>query len=240
MQFLISGSAPVDEKILRFFDTLGVPTLEVYGMSEMGFLLTMNRPGRIRYGSVGEPLANVEIRLAEDGEVLVKSEAALEHYWGETNTHSLYDGDGFLRTGDLGRFDHGYLYLTGRKKEIIKTSTGIRVAPNMVENAYKDIPGVENIVAIGNNRKYLVGLICLASDFLQSLSSTNKNAQAYVAHELGLRHHRLAPNQQIKKFAILPQPFSIDEGEITPTLKLRRAAIEEKYAPLIDSLYEDG
>ena len=237
MQFLICGSAPVDRAILEFFDALGVPTLEVYGMSELGFLLTMNRPDRKRYGSVGEPLANVSIRLAEDGEVLVRTDAALEHYWGESDTSELFDPDGWLKTGDLGEMKDGYLYLKGRKKEIIKTSTGLRIAPVGVENAYKDIAGIDSLVAIGDNRKYLVGLVALEPAFREALQSQGQDPREYVARELESRHARLPGNQQIKRFALLDRPLTIEDGEITPTLKLRRAAIEQKYREQIEALY---
>jgi long-chain acyl-CoA synthetase len=236
MQFLICGSAPVDRAILEFFDALGVPTLEVYGMSELGFLLTMNRPDRKRYGSVGEPLANVRVRLAEDGEVLVRTDAALEHYWGESDTSELFDADGWLKTGDLGEMKEGYLYLKGRKKEIIKTSTGLRIAPVGVENAYKDIAGIDSLVAIGDNRKFLVALVALDPKFAESL---REDPVAYLGRELQARHARLPANQQIKRFALLDRPLTIEDGEITPTLKLRRSAIEQKYRERIEALYAE-
>ena len=240
LKFLISGSAPVDPNVLKFFDALGVPTLEVYGMSESGFLLTMNRPGRMRYGSVGEPLAHVKLKIADDGEVLVKSKATLEHYWGDKDTSALYDSEGFMKTGDLGRLDNGYLYLQGRKKEIIKTSTGLRIAPVAVEQAYQDIPGIENVVAIGNNRKFVVGLMALEVDFRAKLEAENRDPKAYLCEEVKQRNGRLRANEQIKKLALLPAPLCIEAGEITPTLKLRREAIEKKYQELIDGLYADG
>jgi len=237
MKFLVSGSAPVDPRILGDFDALGTPTYEVYGMSELAVLISMNRPGAIAYGSVGRLLPGMEVKIADDGEILVRSAAQLSGYWGETDPGDTTDADGFLKTGDLGEFRGGFLYITGRKKEIIKTSTGQRISPVAVENVYRDVPGVESIIVVGNARKYLTALVVLDADFRSRLESEGRAAADYLAAEFEKRHARLGANRQVKRFAVLDEPFSLERGEITSTLKFRRATIEKNYNALIDGLY---
>ncbi len=239
IRFLISGSAPVDPAILRFFDGLGVPTLEVYGLSEIPVLITMNRRGRIRYGSVGEPVPGMDVKIEPDGEIMVRSDAALERYWGEEES-DLLDGDGFLKTGDLGELRNGYLYIVGRKKEIIKTSTGQRISPVEVELAYRDIPGVDQLVAIGDRRPYLTALVAMEEDFLSRLEEDGTAVERYLRSELERRGNRLAANRRVKRFAVLPRPLSVEAGELTPTLKVRRPVIEKHFREVIDDLYRES
>lgn len=238
MRFLVSGSAPVDPRILRFFDALGMPTYEVYGASEAAMLITMNHPGALRYGSVGRPTSIMNLRLAADGEILVKTPAALKNYWGESNS-GLFDEEGYLKTGDLGRMEDGYVYITGRKKEIIKTSTGQRISPSEIESNYKDILGIEQFVVIGNGRKYLTALVSMDESFPSQLLAANQDPAAYLQHEMEKCNISLPSNRQVKKFAFLPKPLSIEAGELTTTLKVRRAEIEKRYQQLINTLYPE-
>lgn len=239
IQFLISGSAPVEPHILKFFDSLGVPTYEVYGLSEIGVLVSINPPGRQRYGSVGQPLNIVDVAIAPDNEILAKTTAALDGYWGETESdNGLYTEDGYLKTGDLGEFRDGYLYITGRKKEIIKTSTGQRISPAAVEAVYRDVPGIDQVVVVGDGRKYLTALVTLEEKTRCLWEEQDHRVEQYLAKEFDKRHGKLARTRQIKRFVVLPRAFSVAEGEITPTLKVRRSAIEEKHRDLIDSMYE--
>jgi len=150
----------------------------------------------------------------------------------------LMDAEGYLRSGDLGELREGYLYLKGRKKEIIKTSTGLRIAPMEVERAYADIPGLDSIVVLGNGRRFLCALIALEQGFASDLKDRGMDAPAYVATEIEARAQRLAHNRRIRRFALLDRPFSIEGGELTPTLKPRRARIEQKYEHLVEPLYE--
>jgi len=239
LKFLISGSAPIDPRILEFFDSMGVPTYEVYAISEVGSLLTMNRPGRMRYGSVGEPMPNMDIRIAADGEVLVKTTASLECYWGGDRTE-LYDEEGYFRTGDLGELREGYLYLTGRKKEMIKTSTGQRIAPVEIESVYRAVPGIDQVMVIGDNRSYLTALVTLEPELSERLARSGTDPERYLTEAFERCHRSLPANRQVKRFAVLPEPFSIEGGEITATLKLRRKAVMEKYADRIEAMYARG
>jgi long-chain acyl-CoA synthetase len=236
IRFLLSGSAPVDPRILRFFAALGVPTCEVYGLSEIAVIVTTNRPGRQRYGSVGAPLPGMDVRLAPDGEILVRTPAAFEHYWGEArNGH--FTEEGYLRTGDLGRMAHGHLYITGRKKEIIKTSTGQRISPVEVERNYRDIAGVEQFVVVGNGRKHLGALVAVGEGFVSRSAAAGESPAARLRREIEKRHGNLAGWQQVKRFALLPRPLSVDEGELTPLLKVRRMEVERRYRQVIDAMY---
>lgn len=236
IRLLFSGSAPANPTILRWFHALGVPTYEGYGLSEIGSWVAVNRPGDTRYGSVGRPLRGMDISLAKDGEVLVRTAAALENYWDES-AGGLFDEEGRLRTGDLGRLAGGRLYITGRKKEIIKTSTGRRISPLEVEPYYQDIVGVEQFVVVGNGRKYLSALVAVDRALKGRLAAENDDLGAYLAREIEKCGKRLASDKQVKKFAVLARPISIENGEMTSTLKIRRMEIERRYRELINSLY---
>ncbi len=238
MRFLISGTAPVDAEILRFFDRLGVPTYEVYGLSEIGFLISMNQPGAKRYGSVGRPLEHVQVRIAEDNEVLAKTTAALESYWRQSGD-DLFDAAGYLKTGDLGEIRQGFLYITGRKKDIIKTSTGQRISPVAVERVYRQIAGIDEIVVIGNGRRYLTALVTPEEQFRSGVAGSGDSFESYLQKEIEKRRRELPRTRRIQRFTILPNPLSVSEGEVTPTLKVRRTIIEEKYRELIDLMYQE-
>jgi long-chain acyl-CoA synthetase len=235
LRFLISGSAPVHSKILKFFDGMGIPTFEVYGLSEMSVVVSMNRPGKQRYGSVGQPLPGMAIKIAPDGELLVKSSTSLESYWGGERD-GLFDDEGYLRTGDVAESRRGYLYITGRKKEIIKTSTGLRVSPTQVAQAYSDIPGVEHIVVVGDRRNYLTALVSVEEPFRIALERQGGCVQEYVEREMERRHDRLAPNRRVKRIKVLNHPLSIEAGEVTSSLKVRRSVVFEKHRSAIDAL----
>lgn len=244
MQFMLCGSAPVDPKILRFFAALGLPTYEVYGLSEIPMLITMNRPDALRYGSVGQPLPGNDVRLAQDGEVLLRSDLATRCYWGEDpqgeSAAALRTDDGYFRTGDLAEWRDGFLYLLGRKKEIIKTSTGQRIAPAAIEAAFLAIPGLANFVVIGNARRFLSALVALEPEFVAQAEREGIGLNAYLEREIQQHNQSLALHQQVKKFVLLQQPLSVEQGEMTPSLKIRRMHVEEKYKSLIDTLYAEN
>jgi long-chain acyl-CoA synthetase len=236
LKYLISGSAPCDPKILRYFDSMGVPTFEVYGLSEMASLISMNRPREMRYGSVGQIMDLVEVKFGPDQEVLVKSVTAAKNYWGEEES-SLYDPQGYLKTGDLGEMRDSFLYLIGRKKEIIKTSTGQRISPVQVERVYGEIPGVNQFVVIGNNKKFLTALVSVTEEMKKELIQKGENVDHYIEHEISKKKSLLAPHQQVKRFFMLERPLSVEEGELTLTMKVRRSIVEEKYQDAIRDMY---
>ncbi len=237
LQFLLTGSAPVDPAILKCLDGLGTPTVEVYAMSELGCMLSSNRLGKLRYGSVGKPLDNMTLKLSFDGEIMVKTDTAAQQYWGDRSEACL-DRQGWFRTGDLGRMKNGYLYLTGRKRELIKTSTGLRISPAAVALAYADVPGVDQIVVIGNYRKYLSALVSIEETLEGALKAKGLPLEIYLAQEFQAREGRLASSQRVKRWTVLSEPLSIAAGEVTATLKVRRGKVIERYQALIDAMYE--
>jgi long-chain acyl-CoA synthetase len=253
VKVLVTGSAPIATPLLEFFHSLSLLVYEGYALSENTVPLAANTRGGWRFGSVGKPLPQNEVCFAEDGEILVRGPGVFHGYFGERGAPDCFTAEGFYRTGDLGRLDEdGFLYLTGRKAEIIKTSTGRRIAPAHVERAYGQSPYLDQVVVFGNGRKHLVALVTLnpatvggavtraglplhAGPELAALPFVRE----LVAREMEARGAPLAPHERARAFAILPAPLSVAEGELTPTLKLRRAAIAARHAALIKRLYDE-
>ena len=170
----------------------------------------------------------------------MKSSAALDAYWGDAAEVDLKDGDGYLKTGDLGEFRGGYLFITGRKKEIIKTSTGQRISPVAIENVYRDVPGVESFIVIGDARKFLTALVVMDEAFVAKLAGEGREVRDYLDAEFAQRETELGANRRVKRFTVLERPFSIESGEVTSTLKFRRRVIEEHNAAAIEAMYGAG
>jgi long-chain acyl-CoA synthetase len=250
---LITGSAPTPPRRLEFFHALGVVIYEGYAMSENTVPLSASTLRGWRLGSVGKPVPPNEIRLADDGEILVRGPGVFRGYYREAGPSDRFTADGFYRTGDVGRFDDdGFLYLTGRKAEIIKTSTGRRIAPTRVEEVYRQSPYLDHVVVFGNDRTHLVALITLKPDAVaQALTAAALPVPApagmaalpfvreLVGRELETWGQALAPHERARAFAILPAPLSVADGELTPTMKLRRAAIAARHAALVERLYAE-
>ncbi len=250
---VISGAAPIGERTVRFFASLGLRLHEGYGMSEGG-IFTGSVWRRPRPGTVGRPLPGVELRLAADGEVLARTAARMDGYLDDpAATAERIDADGWIHTGDLGAFDaDGVLRIVGRKKEVIVTSGGKKVAPEEVEGLLRDIPGVAQAMVVGARRPSLVALLTLDATVAPALAAARGIAAAtlaelaadarFLAHlaaELETRcNARLARYQQVRRFALLDREFAIETGELTPTLKLRRAEILERLGDRVEALYE--
>lgn len=254
LRFMVTGSAPTPIWLLEFFHSIGLLLLEGYAMSENALPMAANRLKDYRFGSVGKPFAANDLRIAEDGEILVRGPGVLRAYYGEAEDPQQFTADGFYRTGDLGRFDEaGFLYLVGRKREMIKTSTGRRISPAHVEAVYAQSPYLEQVVVVGNGRKHLVGLIALRATtvehHLKSEARTlpsdpgqwdsEPQILALVDRELERLGCRLASHERIIHYAILTEPLSIANGELTPTLKIRREVVATRYADLIERLYRE-
>ena len=254
IKFMVTGSAPTPVWLLEFFHSIGLLLLEAYGVSENAVPMAANRVREYRFGSVGKPFAANQLRLADDGEIFVRGEGVFSGYEGEQDAAAAarFTDDGFYQTGDVGRLDEeGFLYLTGRKAEIIKTSTGRRVSPVSVESVYGRSPLIDQVVAVGNGRKYLVGLVAvcraavarrLAESGLPLPESGEQLAGMpevveLVRRELERLGPELAPHERFADFAVLPEPLSIARGELTPTLKVRRERVAARYAEMIESLY---
>jgi long-chain acyl-CoA synthetase len=251
-RFAISAAAPIAPEILLWFHAIGIPVREAYGQTECSGVATANLPGRNRIGSVGEVVAGLEARIAEDGEVLLRGGTVFQGYLHNAEaTAATIDADGWLHTGDLGTIDEaGYLWITGRKKELIITSAGKNISPEKVENALKTSPYIHEVVAVGDGRSYLTALIQIEFDVvadwanrqnIQYTSFTDLSANALVLKMLDGEVMRcnelLARAEQVRRFRTLPRELNEDDGELTATRKVRRRNVLQAYAPLIAELY---
>jgi len=231
----ISGGAPLAKEIAEFFHAADLLILEGWGLTECTTAATVNRPGRFRFGTVGPPMPGVEVETAADGELLVRSETLFAGYYkDEAATREVLGGDGWLRTGDVGSIDaDGFVTITDRKKDIIVTAGGKNVAPQNIENALKTSPHVSQALVIGDRRPYVTALITLD----ETVPRNGADPQDLVEREVERVNSELSRFEQIKRFAILPRDFSPEEGEVTPTLKLKRRVCEEHFAAEIERLY---
>jgi long-chain acyl-CoA synthetase len=240
MRLANSGGAPLAPEIAEFFQACGVVILEGYGMTECTTAATINRPGAHRFGTVGQALPGIEIKLDEDGEVLIKGPTVFGGYYGNPQaTAEVLTDDGWLRSGDIGAIDaEGYLTITDRKKDIIVTSGGKNIAPQVIENALKSSAYVSQALVIGDNRPYITALITLDED-AAGLIGAHDSPEVRAALESAVVdvNKELGRVEQVKRFAILPREFSIEDGEMTPTLKLKRRICLEHFAHEVEELY---
>ncbi len=252
LRFCISGSAPLAPEVAHFFYAIGILILEGYGLTETSPVITVNRPDRFRFGSVGLPLPGVEVRVAPDGEILTRGPHIMRGYWNNPQaTAEVMDADGWFHTGDVGVLSaDGFLTITDRKKDLIKTSGGKMVAPQNLEASLKTDPLIADCVLIGDRRKYLTALIVPNKPAVEayahkhSLAAANFEALLQRSEITGLFWQRvervnqkLASFEQIKKITLLPEPFTLSGGELTPTMKVKRRVIAERYASLIEAMY---
>jgi long-chain acyl-CoA synthetase len=235
----ISGAAPLSTDVMEFFHALGVPVIEGYGLTETASSATVNEPADFRIGTVGRPVDGAEVRLAEDGEILIRSDSVFTGYYKEPEaTAAALTDDGWLRTGDVGEIDaQGFLRITDRKKDLIITAGGKNIAPQNLENALKSSRFVSHAIVVGDRRPYVTALLTLDE---AEVASSGRDPQK-LAQELvdDVNRDRMRV-EQIKRFVILPRDFSQEEGEVTPTLKLRRRVIHEHFAEEIERLYESA
>jgi long-chain acyl-CoA synthetase len=247
---LSSGAAPIAPDVLSFFASIDLPIFEVYGQSEDCGPTSANMVGKTRIGSVGPPLPGLEVKIAEDGEILVRGPNVFLGYYKDPAATQDAIRDGWLCSGDLGALDkEGFLSITGRKKEIIITAGGKNITPKNIEEALKQSPLVGEAVVIGDRRKYLTVLITIEEDaarkLLPEIGEADKLAVApplrtAIQQRVDEVNQTLARVEQIKKFSILSRPFGIATGELTPTMKLKRKIIAEMYQREIDAMYIDG
>ena len=249
----VSGAAPIAAEILEFFWGAGVPVLEGYGMTEAATGVTCSSVEHHRFGSVGQPFPGVELRIADDGEILVKGGNVFTGYHGRADESFGAVVDGWLHTGDLGSIDEdGYLTVTGRKKDIIITAGGKNITPANFENAMTQTRWVSQCVMHGDARPYLVALITLdeeeivpwageqgIEDAKPAALATDPRVRALVQLEIDRINERYARAAQVKRFVILDRDLSQERGELTPTLKVKRDVVNERYRQLLDALYDD-
>lgn len=248
----VSGAAPIAPEVLRFFWAAGVPVLEGFGMTETSTAATLSTPENHRFGSVGRALPDVELRIAEDGEILVRGPNVFQRYHGNPEATAATLTDGWLRTGDLGRIDEdGYLYVVGRKKDIIITAGGKNIAPANLENDLKRSPWISQAVMYGDRRPYPVVLVTLDAEQVAAWATKTGRSDTSVAalrtdpailevvqQAIDEANASYARVEQVKKFAILDHDLSQETGELTPTSKVKRNVVYEKYADVLGSLYE--
>src|SRR5690348_5679202 len=232
----VSGAAPLSIDVMEFFHALGVPVIEGYGLTECASSATVNEPDDFRIGSVGRPVEGAEVRLADDGEILIRSDSVFAGYYKEPEaTAAALTDDGWLRTGDVGEIDaDGFLRITDRKKDLIITAGGKNVAPQNLENALKTSRFVSQALIVGDRRPFVAALVTLDD---AEVASSGRSPQELVQELVDDVNRDRTRVEQIKRFVILPRDFSQEEGEVTPTLKLRRRVIHEHFADEIEKLY---
>jgi long-subunit acyl-CoA synthetase (AMP-forming) len=239
LNWSMSGAAPIAQEVLEFFFALGVPVCELWGMSEM-LGGTINPPGRQKLGTVGVAVPGTELRIAEDGELLVRSPWLMSGYRSEPGkTAEAIDADGWLHTGDIAEIDDlGYVKIVDRKKELMINAGGKNMSPTNIENAIKGAcPLIAQVIAIGDRRPYNVALITLEPDALDGRSVDDEEIVEAVRRGVEEGNARLARVEQIKRFKLLADEWLPGGDEITPTMKLKRKPITEKYAHEIEALY---
>ncbi len=234
---LISGAAPIAADVLEFYSSIDLPIREIYGQSEDTGPTSFNLPGKTKIGSVGATLPGIQCKIAEDGEILVKGPNVFLGYYKEPEATAECLVDGWLHSGDLGAFDKdGFLSITGRKKEIIITAGGKNIAPKNIEAALKQSPLIGEAVVIGDRRKFLTCLITVDDAVAAKLGGADA-VRGEVQKQLDEVNKTLARVEQVKKFSILPRPFGIDTGELTPTLKIKRKAVALNFSREIEAMY---
>jgi long-chain acyl-CoA synthetase len=252
MKLFCSGGAPLDKNINEFFWVIGIPIFEGYGLTETSPAISFNNFAHIRFGSVGFPLPETELKIAADGEILVKGPQIMLGYYNNPEATAEVLQDGWLKTGDIGHIDEGFVFITDRKKEIIITAGGKNIAPQPIENELKMDKYVSSAFVHGDRKPYITALIVPNIERLLEFAKEHRihyfelddlvmhdPVQKLFEQRLAEINSRLAPYETIKKFVLLPHDFSIEGGELTPTLKLRRKIIYEKYKHRIEDMYVD-
>lgn len=254
VKLLVSGSAALQTRLTRVFSAAGMPVMEGYGLTETSPVITVNdmRNGLFRIGTVGKPIKNVEVKIAEDGEILFKGPNLMMGYYKDQTQTDEVIKNGYFHTGDIGEFDKdGFLRITDRKKEMFKTSGGKYVAPQLLENTFKQSRFIEQIMVIGEGQKMPGAIIQPAFDFIKewakihkvNIGQTNedliKNPEVLkrIRQEIDELNTKFGNWEQVKKFELTPDVWSIEGGQLTPTLKLKRKIVLEKYKDLYDKIY---
>ena len=253
IRFFVSGSAPLNSEVQEWFYATGLLVLEGYGLTETSAVSCVNNPRATRFGTVGPPIPGTQVRIADDGEILVKGPGVMRGYHNAAEATAEALKDGWFATGDIGELgEKGYLRITDRKKDLIKTSGGKYIAPQKVEGVLKAVcPYISQVIVHADGRKYATALITLDPEAIEgwakeeglSYSSIAELARSQEVHDLidgfiAQGNQELERWETIKKFEILATELSVDEGEVTPSLKVRRKAVEKKYADLLNSMYD--
>jgi long-chain acyl-CoA synthetase len=255
LRFFVSGGAALSDDTMRFFDAIGIPILQGYGMTESSPCITCNTTKRSKLGSVGQALPGVEVKIAPDGEILVRGAIVMKGYWDNpVATAEMIDGEGWLHTGDIGVLDaNGFLTITDRKKDILVLANGKNVAPQPIESALKASPFLNEVVLIGDKQNVITALVVPNLERLRDWATKeglrfDGNAELIalaevkkkIKQEIDAQSGRLADFEKVKKFTLLATPFSVESGELTPTLKIKRKVVAQKYAREIAEMRGDA
>ena len=252
MRFFVSGGAALGRQFGEFFEAVGLTIIEGYGLTETSPVISANRLDNYKFGSVGKPIPGVEVKIAHDGEILARGPNIMKGYWNDKSaTREVLDSEGWLHTGDIGVQDaEGFLYITDRKKHLFVSSGGKNIAPQHIESLFMSIKYIEQFMLIGDRRMFLTALIVPDFDALKEYADAHNipySSEADLAKhpqiteliekEIQGIQKDLANYERVRKFTILDKQFTIEDGELTPTLKVRRNVIEERYGNLIEEMY---
>lgn len=254
IKFIVSGGAPLSEELSKFFHNVGLLILEGYGLTETFAAITVNRLDDFHFGTVGKPLDGVEIRIADDGEILVKGGMVFKSYYKKPEvTKEAFTDDGWYKTGDVGEFSRdGFLRITDRKKDIIVTAGGKNIAPQMIEALLEESKYISHAIVFGDRKRFVSAVLSLNMDFVKRYAEnegisynaepdliTHPKIRELIGKEIEEKNKKLSHFETIKKFAILDHDFTIETGELTPTMKVKRRLIEEKYKDILEGLYKE-
>jgi long-chain acyl-CoA synthetase len=254
LRFFISGGAALSKELGEFFEAAGIQIVEGYGLTESSPVITANKPDDYKFGTVGKPLPGVEVKIAPDGEILARGPNIMKGYYKKKKETEETVINGWLHTGDIGTFDSdGFLLITDRKKHLFKTSAGKYIAPTPIENIFMASKYIDQFVLIGDKRMFLSALIVPDYEALKEYADAHKipynneidltnNDLIYklIESDMAKLQKKLANYERVRKFALLDKPFTIETGEITPSLKIKRKVVEEKYNYLIEQMYYGG
>ena len=251
LKAMVSGGAPLNYDVGVFFIALGVPLLQGYGQTEAAPVISANPPKKVKLKTVGPPLKGVQVKIADDGEILVRGELVMKGYWNDPDgTIAVIDEDGWLHTGDIGRLDEdGYIEITDRKKDIIVNSGGDNVSPQRIQGILCLEDAIEQAMAYGDKRPYITALIVPSAEFAAAWAQQHGQAndlaalvqvpefRTAVGHAVEHANLQLSPIEKVRKFALAPHPFTIENGQLTPSLKVRRHAVLREYRDVLEGLY---
>jgi len=250
----VSGAAPISHEILKFFQSIGIPIREGYGMTETTGITHMSSEVDFKVGTVGKAIPGTQVKIAEDGEILVKHPGIFKGYYKDEENTKEALVDGWMHTGDVGMIDEeGYLKLTDRKKDLIITAGGKNVAPQYLENLLKFSPYINDSVVIGDRRKYLTALIVLDEENVTKFAQDNKvqfttyasmtrapEVIALIQEEINKVNNQVSRVENIRRFKIIDKKLYTEDGEVTPTMKVKRKSINAQFKDLIESMYREG
>lgn len=252
MRFFVSGGAALAKEFGEFFEAVGLVIIEGYGLTESSPVISANRLHSYKFGTVGKPIPGVEVKIAADGEILARGPNIMKGYWNDPSaTSEAIDGEGWLRTGDIGAFDdEGFLVITDRKKHLFVSSGGKNIAPQPIENLFLSSRYIDQFVLIGDRRMFLTALIVPDFDALKEFADSHnipysdhsdlakrREIDELIDVDIARIQKDLANYERVRKFTLLDKPFTVEDGELTPTQKVRRKIVEQRYSHVIESMY---